>query len=225
MRFDLKSILRLGCAVAAGLSVWTAIFGENAGLADNVVRIESARVYEVARVTALDRMRRLSDRLGANAYLKREDTQEVHSFKIRGAYNKMCRLSAEERARGVLAASAGNHAQGVALSAKVLGTTATIVMPETTPKIKVDEVASYGAGIVLRGETYSDAAAEAKRLLKILDAAFTPTEPCARLIGILRDAVGAGEISAARSREIVQAIDDSLNLRVTTAEDRRQLMG
>ena len=406
------------------------IFGENVGLADYVVRIESARVYEVARVTALDRMRRLSDRLGANAYLKREDTQEVHSFKIRGAYNKMCRLSAEERARGVLAASAGNHAQGVALSAKVLGTTATIVMPETTPKIKVDEVASYGAGIVLHGETYSDAAAEAKRLvdekgltfippyddpdviagqgtvakeilaqrpetdsifvpiggggfaagvaayvkgvkpsvkvygvepvdsdcmarsieaghpvtverpglfadgvcvkrpgdetfricracldgivrvtmsetceatqdifeatrsvcepagalalaalkktvkrgetaaaivsganmnfaslcfissdaalvrikdevladglidldearrlLKILDAAFTPTEPCARLIGMLRDAVGAGEVSAARSREIVQLIDDALNLRVTTAEARRQLMG
>ena len=150
------------------------VFGENAGLADYVARIESARVYEVARVTSLDRMRRLSDRLGANVYLKREDTQEVHSFKIRGAYNKMCRLSAEERARGVLAASAGNHAQGVALSAKVLGVSATVVMPETTPQIKVDAVTSSGAGVVLHGETYSDAATEAERLVAEKGLVFIP---------------------------------------------------
>ena len=84
---------------------------------DYVSRIGSARVYDVARVTSLDRARRLSDRLGAEVYLKREDTQDVHSFKIRGAYQKMSGLSAAERAKGVLAASAGNHAQGVALSA------------------------------------------------------------------------------------------------------------
>ena len=141
---------------------------------DYVARVESARVYEVARVTSLDRARRLSDRLGAEAYLKREDTQDVHSFKIRGAYNKMCRLSADELAKGVLAASAGNHAQGVALSAKVLGTKATIVMPETTPRIKYEEVASYGAEIVLKGETYSDAAEEAKRLVREKGLAFIP---------------------------------------------------
>ena len=141
---------------------------------DYVSRIESARVYDIARVTALDRARRLSDCLGANIYLKREDTQEVHSFKIRGAYQKMSGLSATERAKGVLAASAGNHAQGVALSAKVLGTKATIVMPETTPRIKIDEVASYGAEIVLKGETYSDAAEEAKRLVAEKGLMFIP---------------------------------------------------
>ena len=141
---------------------------------DYVSRIESARVYDVARVTALDRGRRLSDRLGANVLLKREDTQEVHSFKIRGAYQKMSGLSAAERAKGVLAASAGNHAQGVALSAKVLGMQATIVMPETTPRIKSDEVASYGAEIVLKGETYSDAAEEAKRLVAEKRLVFIP---------------------------------------------------
>ena len=150
------------------------IFGETAGLADYVARIESARVYDVARVTSLDLARRLSDRLGANVLLKREDTQEVHSFKIRGAYQKMSGLSAAERAKGVLAASAGNHAQGVALSAKVLGMKATIVMPETTPRIKSDEVASYGAEIVLKGETYSDAAEEAKRLVAEKGHTFIP---------------------------------------------------
>ena len=141
---------------------------------DYVERIESARVYDVARVTSLDRARRLSDRLGANVLLKREDTQDVHSFKIRGAYQKMSGLSAAERAKGVLAASAGNHAQGVALSAKVLGMKATIVMPETTPRIKSDEVASYGAEIVLKGETYSDAAEEAKRLVAEKGLTFIP---------------------------------------------------
>ena len=143
-------------------------------ISDYVAKIKSARVYDVARVTALDRARRLSDRLGANVLLKREDTQEVHSFKIRGAYQKMSGLSAAERARGVLAASAGNHAQGVALSAKVLGMKATIVMPETTPRIKSDEVASYGAEIVLKGETYSDAAEEAKRLVAERGLTFIP---------------------------------------------------
>ena len=141
---------------------------------DYVERIKSARVYDVARVTSLDRARRLSDRLGAEVYLKREDTLVVHSFKIRGAYQKMSGLSAEERAKGVLAASAGNHAQGVALSAKVLGMKATIVMPETTPRIKSDEVASYGAEIVLKGETYSDAAEEAKRLVAEKGFTFIP---------------------------------------------------
>ena len=143
-------------------------------ISDYVSKIDAARVYEVARVTSLDRARRLSDRLGAEVLLKREDTQDVHSFKIRGAYNKMCRLSADELAKGVLAASAGNHAQGVALSAKKLGTKATIVMPETAPRLKVEEVASYGAEIVQKGETYSDAAAEAKRLVREKGLTFIP---------------------------------------------------
>ena len=143
-------------------------------ISDYVSKIDAARVYDVARVTSLDRARRLSDRLGAEVLLKREDTQDVHSFKIRGAYNKMCRLSADELAKGVLAASAGNHAQGVALSAKKLGTKATIVMPETTPRIKYEEVASYGAEIVLKGETYSDAAEEAKRLVREKGLTFIP---------------------------------------------------
>ena len=150
------------------------IYGETATTADYVRLIDSARVYDVARVTSLDRMRRLSDALGANVCLKREDTQEVHSFKIRGAYNKMCRLPKDDLARGVLAASAGNHAQGVALSAKMLGTCATIVMPETTPRLKIDEVESYGARIVLKGETYSDAAEEAKRLVAEKGLTFIP---------------------------------------------------
>lgn len=141
---------------------------------DYVKRIESARVYDVARVTSLDRARRLCERLGVETYLKREDSQDVHSFKIRGAYNKMSGLTASELALGVLAASAGNHAQGVALSAKQLGTNATIVMPETTPRIKIDEVRSYGANIVLHGETYSDAAAEAQRLATEKNLTFIP---------------------------------------------------
>ena len=143
-------------------------------ISDYVSKIDAARVYEVARVTSLDRARRLSGRLGAEVYLKREDTQDVHSFKIRGAYQKMSGLSADELARGVLAASAGNHAQGVALSAQRLGTKATIVMPETAPRLKVEEVASYGAEIVLKGETYSDAAEEAKRLVREKGLTFIP---------------------------------------------------
>ena len=143
-------------------------------ISDYVSKIDAARVYEVARVTSLDRARRLSGRLGAEVYLKREDTQDVHSFKIRGAYQKMSGLSADELARGVLAASAGNHAQGVALSAQRLGTKATIVMPETAPRLKVEEVASYGAEIVQKGETYSDAAAEAKRLVRERGLVFIP---------------------------------------------------
>lgn len=143
-------------------------------LADYVARINAARVYDVARVTSLDRARRLSDKLGVEVLLKREDTQDIHSFKIRGAYNKMSRLPKDVLAKGVLAASAGNHAQGVALSAKKLKTKAVIVMPETAPKLKIDEVRSYGADIVLHGATFSDAADEAKRIVKEKGLTFIP---------------------------------------------------
>jgi threonine dehydratase len=117
-----------------------------------------ARVYDVAIETPLDRARKLSTKLGCDVYLKREDLQPVHSFKLRGAYNKMVQLSEKDRARGVIAASAGNHAQGVALSAKKLGLSALIVMPRTTPAIKIEAVKSWGATVELAGNSYSDAA-------------------------------------------------------------------
>ncbi|HEV2403527.1 MAG TPA: threonine ammonia-lyase, biosynthetic [Candidatus Saccharimonadales bacterium] len=122
-----------------------------------------ARVYEVAAKTPLERATKLSQRLGFSVYLKREDTQPVHSFKLRGAYNKIASLSAAERGRGVIAASAGNHAQGVALAAQKLGLSALIVMPRTTPSIKVEAVKSYKAEVELFGDSYSDAAEHCKR--------------------------------------------------------------
>jgi len=123
--------------------------------------ILKARVYEVARETPLDPMPGLSQRLRNTVLLKREDLQPVFSFKLRGAYNKISRLSDEARQRGVIAASAGNHAQGVALAAKKLGIKALIVMPATTPLIKVEAVKALGAGIVLHGDTYDEAYARA----------------------------------------------------------------
>lgn len=125
-----------------------------------------ARVYDVAVRTPLDRAGKLSSQLGTEVYLKREDLQPVHSFKIRGAYNKIAQLTADERQRGVIAASAGNHAQGVALSAKKLGISALIIMPRTTPGIKVDAVKSYGADVELAGDSYSDAAEYCKQRVK-----------------------------------------------------------
>ena len=127
-------------------------------------RILRARVYDVAIETPLDFAPRLSARLGQRVWIKREDLQPVFAFKIRGAYNKLVQLSAAERARGVLAASAGNHAQGVALAAQRLGVRAVIVMPTTTPAIKVDAVRSYGAEAVLVGDSYDEAYAHALQL-------------------------------------------------------------
>jgi threonine dehydratase len=120
-------------------------------------RILTARVYDVADETALDPAPRLSVRLGNTVLLKREDTQPVFSFKVRGAYNKMANLSAESLGRGVICASAGNHAQGVALAARHLGTTAVVVMPSTSPDMKVAAVRARGAEVVLYGDSYSDA--------------------------------------------------------------------
>ena len=119
--------------------------------------ILKSRVYDVARETPLDPAARLSRRLSNEVLLKREDLQPVFSFKLRGAYNKIAHLSKEERARGIITASAGNHSQGVAFSAKTLGLKATIVMPQTTPAIKVDAVRAMGAEVVLVGDNYSDA--------------------------------------------------------------------
>jgi threonine dehydratase len=128
-------------------------------LDDMLRRILTSRVYDVCRETPLDEARRLSRRLGASVLLKREDLQPVFSFKLRGAYNKIAHLSADERAAGVIASSAGNHAQGVAFSARTLGISAVIVMPRTTPEIKVQAVRHLEAEVVLAGDTYADAKA------------------------------------------------------------------
>lgn len=122
-----------------------------------------ARVYDVAIETPLRRAPKLSAKLNHEIYLKREDLQPVHSFKIRGAYNMISRLSDEEKSRGIIAASAGNHAQGVALSAQKLGISALIIMPRTTPEIKVEAVRGYGAEVELHGDSYSEAAAYCKQ--------------------------------------------------------------
>ena len=134
---------------------------------DELVRAAlTSHVYDVARETPLQRAPRLSARLGADVWLKREDHQPVFSFKIRGAYNCIASLPAETRARGVIAASAGNHAQGVAFSARHLGLRALIVMPRTTPDIKVEAVRALGAETVLAGDHYSEAESEALRLAR-----------------------------------------------------------
>ncbi len=127
-------------------------------------RILRARVYDVAQVTPLTPARQLTKRLGNKVLLKREDQQPVFSFKLRGAYNRMAQLTSEQLQRGVICASAGNHAQGVALSARKLGCTARIVMPVTTPKVKIDAVLALGGDVVLHGDSFSDAQVEAFRL-------------------------------------------------------------
>ncbi|SEI74733.1 L-threonine ammonia-lyase [Azotobacter beijerinckii] len=131
-----------------------------------VKKILTSRVYDVAVETPLQPARQLSERLGNQILLKREDLQPVFSFKIRGAYNKAAQLSEAELARGVVTASAGNHAQGVALAAKHLGIKAIIVMPRTTPEIKVQAVRARGAKAVLHGDAFPDALAHALKLVE-----------------------------------------------------------
>jgi threonine dehydratase len=139
---------------------------------DYLQKILTAKVYDVAVESPLDFAPTLSRRLGNRVYLKREDQQPVFSFKLRGAYNKMAHLTPAERAKGVIAASAGNHAQGVALAAQRLACTATIVMPVTTPHIKVAAVEARGGKVVLHGDSYSDAYGEAQRLQEASGATF-----------------------------------------------------
>lgn len=133
---------------------------------DTVKEVLTSHVYEVAKKTPLEKAASLSKRAGCTTYLKREDLQPVHSFKLRGAYNKIAQLSERDKKKGVIAASAGNHAQGVALAAKKLGLSALIVMPRTTPSIKIDAVKSYGAEVELAGDSYSDAADYCKQRVK-----------------------------------------------------------
>ncbi|NJK47848.1 threonine ammonia-lyase, biosynthetic [Candidatus Gracilibacteria bacterium] len=131
---------------------------------DYLVQILTARVYDVAQETPLEYAPYLSARLNNQLLLKREDMQSVFSFKLRGAYNKMAQLPPSILTKGVIAASAGNHAQGVALAASKLGTQAIIVMPVTTPQVKIDAVKARGGEVVLQGETYDDAYAYARQL-------------------------------------------------------------
>ncbi|MES2684907.1 MAG: threonine ammonia-lyase, biosynthetic [Pseudomonadota bacterium] len=133
-------------------------------LADLKRRIDGARVYDVAVVTPLQTAAKLSARLGNTVLLKREDLQPVHSFKLRGAFNKIISLTPAERAKGVICASAGNHAQGVALAGKHLGIATLICMPRTTPAIKVDSVRALGGKVVLHGDAYDDAREHAEKL-------------------------------------------------------------
>jgi threonine dehydratase len=133
-------------------------------LASYLQRILTAPVSDVAEVTSLERAPKLSARIGRDLLLKREDTQPVFSFKVRGAYTKMARLSIAELRRGVICASAGNHAQGVALAAARLRCRATVVMPTTTPQVKIDAVVARGADVVLFGESYTDAESHARVL-------------------------------------------------------------
>jgi threonine dehydratase len=129
-----------------------------------IKRILEANVYDVAIETPLSHANFLSERLNNTVLIKREDNQPVYSFKIRGAYNKVSKLTAEERAKGVVAASAGNHAQGLALAAKKLGIKATIVMPCTTPNIKVASVKARGAKVILHGDTFDEASTYSQKL-------------------------------------------------------------
>ena len=129
-------------------------------------KILSARIYDLVRETPLEYAPKISGRIGNRVLLKREDLQPVFSFKIRGAYNCIRLLTDEQKQAGVIAASAGNHAQGVAMSARHLGIKATIVMPRTTPSIKVDAVRALGGKVVLHGDTYDEAAAHAQILVE-----------------------------------------------------------
>lgn len=132
---------------------------------DLLREILCSRVYDVARETPLEAAPKMSARLGREVLFKREDLQPVFSFKLRGAYNRIAQLSDEERRRGVIAASAGNHAQGVARSAQFLGIRASIVMPRTTPEIKVRAVQTLGAEVILHGDSYSDAQAYCQQII------------------------------------------------------------
>ena len=129
-------------------------------------KILQAQVYDVAKKTPLKKAKNLSNKLNNSIFLKREDLQDVFSFKIRGAYNKMYKLSKSELANGVITSSAGNHAQGVALSALKLNCEATILMPITTPLVKVNAVKNLKAKVILYGDNYDETYKEAIRLSK-----------------------------------------------------------
>nr|GEZ04937.1 threonine dehydratase biosynthetic, chloroplastic-like [Tanacetum cinerariifolium] len=136
--------------------------------------ILTSKVYDVAIESPLQHATKLSEKLGVNVWLKREDAQPVFSFKLRGAYNMMAKLSKEKLEEGVICSSAGNHAQGIALAAKTLGCDAVIVMPVTTPRIKWESVKRLGATVVLEGDSYDEAQAYAKRRGVVENRTFIP---------------------------------------------------
>ncbi len=142
--------------------------------AEYLRHILRAPVYDIAMVTPLQDMPRLSARIGNKVQIKREDRQPVHSFKLRGAYNMVASLSDKQKQAGIIAASAGNHAQGIALSGRTLDVKAIIVMPKTTPDIKVEAVKSFGGEVVLYGNNFDEAKAEAERLSKLHGYTFVP---------------------------------------------------
>ena len=133
---------------------------------------DNSAVYDVAKITPLSVAVQISERFGNQIYLKREDEQSIHSFKLRGAYQKMSLLSDSQKIKGVVASSAGNHAQGVALAAKKLKIRAVIVMPSSTPKIKVQAVQQLGAEVILHGDIYDDAYQYANKLCSEKDLNF-----------------------------------------------------
>ena len=139
---------------------------------DYLRTILSSNIYDLAQVTPLQKMDKLSSRLKNNIFIKREDRQPVHSFKLRGAFAMISNLSKAQKEAGVIAASAGNHAQGVALSAKHLGLRALIVMPQNTPSIKVDAVRGFGGEVLLYGANFDEAKAKALELSKELNMTF-----------------------------------------------------
>src|SRR6195952_1061985 len=139
---------------------------------DYLQKILTARVYDVAVETPLEFAPALSQRFDNRIYFKREDMQSVFSFKLRGAYNKMAQLTPAQLKKGVICASAGNHAQGVAMSAHKLGSRAVIVMPTTTPQLKVDAVRALGGEVVLHGDSYSDAYGHALQIEKAENLTF-----------------------------------------------------
>ncbi|EOD2714471.1 threonine ammonia-lyase, biosynthetic [Vibrio cholerae] len=142
--------------------------------AEYLRQILRSPVYEVANVTPLQTMPRLSARIANQVQIKREDRQPVHSFKLRGAYNMVSHLTEAQKAAGVIAASAGNHAQGMALSGTKLSIKTTIVMPRTTPDIKVEAVRGFGGEVLLHGSNFDEAKAEAERLAKEQGYTFVP---------------------------------------------------
>src|SRR5690606_16737827 len=164
--FCFKACRRPSSRVGAGVFHFVSFFRSHSMSTDYLKRILTSKVYDVAIESSLEFAPQVSKRINNKVWLKREDTQEVFSFKLRGAYNKMANLSAAELKRGVIAASAGNHAQGVALSAQRLGSRAVIVMPTTTPRLKVDAVKALGGEAVLVGDSYSDAYEHAMQLEK-----------------------------------------------------------
>src|SRR5450830_396927 len=160
-----------------------------------VKKILTSRVYDVAVETPLQAARQLSERLGNKVLLKREDLQPVFSFKIRGAYNKLTQLTAQERACGVVTASAGNHAQGLALAAKVLGVKAPIVLPKTTPAMKVEGVRSRGGKVVLHGDSFPAGSAYTPKVVDEKGYVYSPPD------ADLRPIAGQGTVAMESLRQ------------------------